>query len=73
MLEQAGFSIEAVEPYVKHRSLTSLTDGVCEENVKKIRKTLNDLTGRQREAFNVIEEDGQLYLNNWFVLVSATV
>jgi SAM-dependent methyltransferase len=73
MLEQAGFSIEAVEPYVKHRPLTSLTDGVSEENVKKIRKILDDLTGPQREAFNLIEEDGQLYLNHWFIMVSATV
>jgi ubiquinone/menaquinone biosynthesis C-methylase UbiE len=72
MLGQAGLSVDAVEFYVAHRPLTALTDGASEENVKKIRKALDNLTGPQRQAFNLIEKDGQLYLNHWFVMLSAT-
>src|SRR5262245_25329453 len=72
MLEGAGFRVEAVEPYIRHRPLTSLTDGVPDENVKQIRLTLDGLTTSQREMFNLIEKDGQLYLNHWFVIVSAS-
>lgn len=71
MLTEAGFVVEEVEPYVKHRPLTSLTDGVSEENVRKIRETLDRLNARQRETFRLVEIDGQLHLNHWFVMVSA--
>jgi ubiquinone/menaquinone biosynthesis C-methylase UbiE len=72
MLEQAGFTVESIESYIRHRPLTSLTDGVSESNVRRILKTLDELTPSQREMFNLVEKDGQLYLNHWFVLVSAT-
>jgi len=71
MLEQAGFKVEAIESYIKHRPLTSLTEGVSEANVSQIRKTLEGLTASQREVFNLVDRSGQLYLNHWFVLVSA--
>ncbi len=54
MLENAGFVVEALEPYIKHRPLTSLTDRVSEENVRKIHETLNSLTPSQKEAFNLV-------------------
>ena len=60
------------EPYVKHRPLSSLTEGVSAENVAKIHEALETLTAPQREVFNLIERDGQIYLNHWFVMVSAT-
>ena len=72
MLEHAGFEVEVVEPYVKHRPLCSLTEGVSAENVAKIHEALETLTAPQREVFNLIERDGQIYLNHWFVMVSAT-
>ena len=71
MLEEEGFEVETVEPYLRHRPLTSLTDGVSGENVKRIQETLGRLTSPQKEALNLTEKDGQLYLNHWFVLVSA--
>jgi ubiquinone/menaquinone biosynthesis C-methylase UbiE len=72
MLEDAGFVVEVVEPYTRHRPVTSLTNGVSEENVRKIHETLARFTDAQREAFNLVEKNGQLHLNHWFVLVSAT-
>jgi ubiquinone/menaquinone biosynthesis C-methylase UbiE len=71
MLEDAGFLVETVETYTRHRPLASLTEGVSEENVRKIHETLGGLDAVQREVFNLIEKDGQLHLNHWFVLVSA--
>ncbi len=71
MLGAAGFAVEAVAPYDLHRPITSLTDGVSEANVRKIQETLNGLTDSQRAIFNLIEKDGQLHFNHWFVMVSA--
>jgi ubiquinone/menaquinone biosynthesis C-methylase UbiE len=71
MLEALGFAVEAVEPYIKHRPLTSLTDRVSQENVRRIHKTLDQLDDSQREALNLVEAAGQLYLNHWYVMVSA--
>ena len=71
MLEELGFVVEEVGPYVKHRPLTSLTDGVSEDNVAKIHEVLNRLNGRQKEALNLVEKDGELYLNHWYVMVAA--
>jgi len=71
MLEDAGFQVQILEPYTQHRPLSSLTRDVSEENVKKIKSTLNHLTNSQKEAFHLVEQNGELHLNHWFVLVSA--
>lgn len=71
MLERAGFEVEVVEPYVKHRPITSLTDGVPAENVRKIHETLAGLDARQRGVFNLQTRDGRLHLNHWYVLLAA--
>jgi ubiquinone/menaquinone biosynthesis C-methylase UbiE len=71
MLEEAGFSVEVVETYTRHRPLTALTANVSEENVRKINETLAALTPDQRAIFNLTEKDGQLHHNHWFVMVSA--
>lgn len=71
MLEDGGFRVETVETYTRHRPVTSLTDGVSEENTRKIHETLAGLSAAQREALNLVEKDGQLHLNHWFVLVAA--
>jgi ubiquinone/menaquinone biosynthesis C-methylase UbiE len=72
MLEETGFHVETMEPYIQHRPLTSLTRDVSVENVKKIHDTLNRLTLPQREQFHLVEQNGELYLNHWYVLVSAS-
>ena len=71
MLEEIGFQVGTIETYIQHRPLTSLTRDVSEENVKKIHDTLNKLTLPQKEAFQLVERNGELYLNHWYVLVSA--
>ena len=72
MLEGAGFAVEIVEPYTRHRPISALTARVSEENVRKIREILESFTPAQREVFNLEEKNGELHLNHWFVMVSAT-
>ena len=72
MLEKSGFVVvEEAEPYVKHRPLTSLTEGVSEENVTKIREVLDRLNAPQKEALNLVKKHGELYLNHWYVMIAA--
>jgi ubiquinone/menaquinone biosynthesis C-methylase UbiE len=71
MLIDAGFQIEAIEPYTQHRPLTSLTDNVDPQNVQEIEKIIAALNESQRTAMNVIEKDGQIYLNHWYVMMGA--
>ena len=72
MLAEAGFAVHAVEPYVRHRPLTALTDGVTPENVARIQAVLASLDDAQRAALNLAEIAGQPYLNHWYVLIAAT-
>ncbi len=71
MLERAGFAVEAVEPYVSHRPIASLTAGVSEANVREIERILGELPAEARAAFRLEEVGGVLHLNHWYVMVSA--
>jgi SAM-dependent methyltransferase len=71
MMEDAGFTVEVVETYTRHRPISSLTRGVSEDSVRKIHEVLAGFTPAQRETFNLVEKNGELHLNHWFVMVSA--
>ena len=49
----------------------SLTRDVSKDDERKIHSTLNNLTASQKAAFNLVEQNGELYLNHWYVLISA--
>ncbi|MFI5280983.1 MAG: methyltransferase domain-containing protein [Gemmatimonadales bacterium] len=72
MLGQAGFAVELAELYTKHRPLASLTDDVGEANVRKIHARLEALNEQQRRALHLTTMNGELYINHWYVLLSAT-
>ena len=71
MLEAAGFQVDAVESYEKHRPLTSLTAGVTGKDLDLIYATLDRLTPAQRDAFRLTDVDGKPYINHWFVMIGA--
>jgi ubiquinone/menaquinone biosynthesis C-methylase UbiE len=71
MLEKSGFVVQSLEPYTKHRPLTSLTEGVSPENVRRIHSILDGLDGGLREKMNLAQVEGQLYLNHWYVMLLA--
>lgn len=72
LLEDHGFAVEALQPYVKHRPLTAFTADVSPENVRRIHEALDGLTPEQRAALNLRDVDGQPYLNHWYVMISGT-
>lgn len=71
LLEASGFAVDVVEPYSKHLPLTSLTANVSPESAEKIRAIVKGLTDEQRKAMNVAEIEGEVYLNHWYVMLSA--
>lgn len=72
MLEANGFRVDAVEPYERHRPLTSLTDTASVDDQYKIYQTLDRLNAYQRSVLKLIEVEGVPYINHWYVLVAAT-
>ncbi len=71
LLEGQGFSVEAIEPYTKHRPLTSFTGKASPEGVRAIHATIEGLSVGQREALNLHEVDGELFLNHWYCTLVA--
>ena len=71
MLEAQGFGLGEVEPYHKHRPLTSLTKDIPSDDVEQIERVLGGLNDAQRAALNLAEVDGEIYINHWFVMISA--
>jgi ubiquinone/menaquinone biosynthesis C-methylase UbiE len=68
MLQEAGCKVEAVEPYTKHRPLSALTQKAEPADAKEIASMVAALNEDQRAAMNVVEKDGEIYLNHWFVM-----
>ncbi len=71
MLERLGFSTERVEPYIRHRPLSSLTEGVSWENVQSIHEVLQRLSDGHRQALSLRDVNGEPYINHWYVIISA--
>ncbi len=69
MLQSAGFAVEAVKPYTKHRPLSAFTNGVEPESVAKIEAMVAGLNEAQRAALKATEKDGEVYLNHWYVMM----
>ena len=72
MLVEAGFDVDAVEPYVLHRPLSSLTQGVSEANIRRILAVIDALSVQDRQALNVTDVAGKVHINHYYVMVSAT-
>jgi SAM-dependent methyltransferase len=68
MLREAGFEVGVVEPYTKHRPLSSLTAGVAPDNAAEIHRIIASLSKFQRAAMNVVEKEGEILTNHWYVI-----
>jgi ubiquinone/menaquinone biosynthesis C-methylase UbiE len=71
VLEGHHFRIDHLSQYIEHRPISSLTDGASDADAAEIMATLKALEMDQREALNLVEVDGQLHLNHWYVVVKA--
>lgn len=72
MLREAGFSVDTIETYTRHRPLTSLTEGVSAANVEKINMLLDGLSTEQYAALNVSEIDGERWINHWYIMLAGS-
>jgi SAM-dependent methyltransferase len=69
MMQEAGCTIEVIESYIKHRPLSALTEKADPDDAREIASVVTALNEDQRAAMNVVEKDGEIYLNHWFVMV----
>jgi ubiquinone/menaquinone biosynthesis C-methylase UbiE len=72
MLQDRGFSVESIESYTKHRSLTAFTGKASPENARRIQAAIARLTPAEREALDLRDVNGEPHLNHWYVTVAAT-
>jgi ubiquinone/menaquinone biosynthesis C-methylase UbiE len=71
MLHEAGFEVDAVEPYVQHRPISSLTTDVEEPDRTEIEQLVAMMPERLRTIFDLREVDGVIAFNHWYVIVAA--
>jgi ubiquinone/menaquinone biosynthesis C-methylase UbiE len=69
MMREAGSKVKAIETYTKHRPLSAFTNGVDAADVAEIASIVAALNDEQRAQLNVAEQDGEVYLNHWYVTV----
>ena len=72
MLLAAGFVVGTIEPYTRHRPLSALTEKAEPADAAEIEALVAGLNEAQRAAMNVVEKDGETYMNHWFVMIAAT-
>jgi ubiquinone/menaquinone biosynthesis C-methylase UbiE len=67
LLAETGYEVELIEPYTRHRPLTSLTASVAADRVAEIHSIVAALTPEQRAAMSVDERDGETYTDHWYL------
>jgi SAM-dependent methyltransferase len=71
MLELAGFVLDALEPYVRLRPVTSLTERASPAAAREIERLVEELDDRQGKAIGLTGPEGERRFNHWYVLVAA--
>lgn len=71
MLDAAGCRLLTLQTYVRHRPLSSLTERVSPQNVAQIHGILSSLSPGQRQKLALVEKDGELVSNHWYVILAA--
>jgi len=71
LLLVAGFVVETIEPYTRHRPLSALTEKAEPADAAEIEAIVAALNEAQRAAMNVVEKDGETYMNHWFVMIAG--
>ena len=60
-----------LETYTRHRPIRALTDRVSPQNVAQIHGILHSLSPEQRQKFALVEVDGELCSNHWYITLAA--
>ncbi len=72
LLQAAGFVVETIEPYTRHRPLSALTEKAEPEDAAEIEAMMAALNESQRAAMNIVDKDSETYMNHWFVMIAGT-
>ncbi len=73
MLEQAGFVVDAVEPYTQHRPISTLTGDVAPEDVARIYALVEGMAPEQAAALHLERKEDTWYFDHHYLLVGAHV
>ena len=71
LLLAAGFVVETIEPYTRHRPLSVLTEKAEPADAAEIEAIVAALNEAQRAALNIVDKDGETYMNQWFVMIAG--
>ncbi len=71
MLESAGLTVEALEPYVLLRPATSLTERASPADAREIERLVEELDERRKEAIGLTGPVGGRRFNHWYILLAA--
>lgn len=72
LLEETGFAVEAVEPYLQVRPLaSSLMERAAPEDARAISAFVESLDEAHRQALGLHEVEGTRYINHWYVMLGA--
>ena len=71
LMENAGLSVEIIEPYTKHRPVAALTARVSPANVAKIHAILDNLSSEERSKLRLEKVDGEDRSTHWYIMVAA--
>jgi SAM-dependent methyltransferase len=71
MLASAGFALETIEGFTRHRAVSSFTDGAPADDTREVHRIIASLDAEQRTALNVDEKDGVTYSDHWYVVMAA--
>lgn len=71
MLQAAGCTVVVTETYIKHRPVQSLTDRVTPDKVSQIHGILRSLSAEQQQKLALVELDGEMYSNHWYITIAA--
>jgi SAM-dependent methyltransferase len=66
-----GLTVDAVEVYVRHRPLTSLTEGVDPEDVARINALVEGMTETQASALHLEQRDDEYWFDHYYLIVAA--
>jgi ubiquinone/menaquinone biosynthesis C-methylase UbiE len=71
LLEDAGLSVEIVEPYTKLRPVSALTARVSAENTAEIHDIFDHLTPEEQATLGVEDLNGEQHSIHWYLMIAA--
>ncbi len=69
--ERVGLAVDVVEVYIRHRHLSSLTEGVAQEDVAGIYRLVEAMTPEQASALHLERRDDGWWFDHHYLLVGA--